>query len=332
MISLPAKRLLLTGGTGFLGRHVARALQDRGCRKVTSVGSADCDLTSTAETERLFRETKPEVVIHLAALVGGIEASRRRPADLFYGNLMIGAVTLEQARKSGVEKFVGIGTISSYPRHTPVPFKEEDLWNGYPEETHAPYGLAKRMLLAQGQLYRQQYGMNVIHLMPVNLYGPGDQFEEETAPVVPALIRRCVEAVERGEPRLICWGDGSPTREFLYVEDCAEGIVLAAERYDGADPVNLGSGVETPIRELVRSIAEPAGFRGEIAWDRTKPNGQPRRCLDVSRAKRAFGFQARTSLEEGLRETIRWYQSQRKERLNQRAVAPPSSASRTGYA
>lgn len=287
------------------------ALQRRGCRQITAVGRGACDLTSSAEAERLFREARPEVVIHLAAVVGGIEASRRRPAEMFRDNLIMGAVALEQARRQGVEKFVGVGTISSYSRHTPVPFREEDLWNGYPEETHAPYGLAKRMLLAQGQFYRQQYGMNVIHLMPVNLYGPGDHFEEETAPVVPALIRRCLDAVERGEPRLVCWGDGTPTRDFLYVEDCAEGILLATERYDEADPVNLGSGVETPIRDLVRTIADLAGFHGETVWDRTKPNGQPRRCLDIRRAKQAFGFQARTPLREGLALTITWYGERR---------------------
>lgn len=261
--------------------------------------------------ERLYGEAKPDIVIHLAARVGGIGANRANPGKFLYDNLMMGVQLIEVARRVGVEKFVAIGTICSYPKFTPVPFREENLWNGYPEETNAAYGLAKKMLLVQAQAYRQQYGFNVIYLLPVNLYGPGDNFDLETSHVIPALIRKCLDAVERGQSEIVCWGDGSPTREFLHVEDCAEAIVLATERYDHADPVNVGAGFEVSIRELVALIAELVRFYGGIVWDTTKPNGQPRRCLDTTRAQKEFGFRATKDFREGLRETIEWYRSQR---------------------
>ncbi len=311
MLNLADKRVLVTGGAGFVGEHLLRLLRGRGCRQVLAPSRKEYDLAREEDARGMFRETRPQIVIHLAGVVGGIEASRLHPGHTFYGNLMMGAFCMEYARRSAVEKFVGVGTICSYPKVTPVPFREEDLWNGYPEEAHAPYGLAKKMLLIQSQAYRQQYGFNAIHLLPVNLYGPGDHFDSENPPVVSALIRRCVEAHERRQP-LTCWGDGTPTREFLYVEDCAEAILLAAERYDGADPVNVGSGQETSIRQLVQHITEAVGFRGEVTWDRTKPAGQPRRCLDIRRARSAFGFQARTPLPEGLRATVQWYRTHRR--------------------
>jgi GDP-L-fucose synthase len=311
MIALDQKRFVVTGGGGFLGRHVVRALEARGCRSVIVPRRAQDDLTREANIERLLAGARPDVVIHLAAEVGGIGANLANPGRFFYENLVMGVMMMEHARRVEVEKFVGVGTVCAYPKHTPVPFREEDLWNGYPEETNAPYGLAKKMLLVQGQAYRQQYGFNAIHLLPVNLYGPGDDFAPETSHVIPALIRKCVEARERGEPEIVCWGDGSPTREFLYVEDAAEGIVLATERYDGADPVNLGSGQETSIKDLAGLIAELTGYRGGIAWNRSKPNGQPRRCLDTSRAWERFGFRARTGLKAGLERTIAWYEEHR---------------------
>jgi GDP-L-fucose synthase len=298
------KRILVTGGAGFLGQHVVWTLQKRGYNEIMVSRRSQYDLTLEVNVERLYADTKLEVVIHLAAVVGGIGANRANPGRFLYENLVMGTMLMEYARRAGVEKFVGVGTICSYPKLTPVPFREEDLWNGYPEETNAPYGLAKKMLLVQGQAYRQQYGFNAIHLLPVNLYGPGDNFDPQSSHVIPALIRKCLQAIERGEPEIVCWGDGTPTREFLYVEDCAEAIALAAERYDGAEPVNIGAGFEISIKELVELIAELTGFRGRIVWDTSKPNGQPRRCLDTRRAWELFGFRAKTDFREGLRRTI----------------------------
>lgn len=302
------ERVVVTGGTGFLGSYVVRQLQRRGWPTVFVVRHEDYDLVRTEDIERLISDTRPTVVIHLAAVVGGIGANRAQPGRFFYENLMMGTHLMEAARLAGVKKFVGIGTICSYPKYTPVPFKEEDLWAGYPEETNAPYGLAKKMLLVQGQAYRQQYGFNAIHLLPVNLYGPGDNFDDETSHVIPALIKKCIEARERGDCEIQAWGDGSPTREFLYVEDAAEAIVLATERYDKPEPVNIGAGFEISIRELAELIAELCGFDGRITWDTSKPNGQPRRCLDTTRAEQEFGFRARTDFRTGLTKTIHWYE------------------------
>jgi GDP-L-fucose synthase len=268
-----------------------------------------------ADIQRMLAEAKPDVILHLAALVGGIGANRERPAEFFYSNLMMGVQLIHEAWKRGVEKFVAVGTICAYPKFTPIPFKEENLWDGYPEETNAPYGLAKKMLLVQAQAYRQQYGFNAIFPLPVNLYGPRDNFDLETSHVIPALIRKCLEAKDRGEDQVILWGDGSPTREFLYVEDAAEGLVLAAERYNGSEPFNLGSGQEMPIKDLAELIARLTGFQGKIVWDTSKPNGQPRRALDTSRAEKFFGFRAQTDFEQGLRQTIDWYLKQREQRL-----------------
>ena len=305
------RRVLVTGGAGFLGSRVVDALKGRGCRSPFVPRSRDYDLRRSEDIERVLRESRPDMVIHLAARVGGIGANRSHPAEFFYDNLLMGTQLLHESWRAGVSKFVGVSTICAYPKLTPVPFAEDDLWNGYPEETNAPYGLAKKMLLVQAQAYRQQYGFNATHVMPVNLYGPGDHVDRENSHVIPALIGKCVEATERGEPEIVCWGDGTPTREFLYVEDAAEAIVLAAERYDGAEPVNLGSGVEISIRDLVHVVAKLTGFKGEIRWDTTQPNGQPRRCVDTSRAERWFGFRARTSFEDGLRRTVEWYRTQR---------------------
>ncbi len=306
------QRILITGGAGFLGSHLIRALQARGVNldQITVPRSAELDLRRW-ENCRAAVEGQ-DVVIHLAAVVGGIGINRERPGEFFYDNLMMGTQLMEAARQAGVQKFVAIGTICAYPKFTPVPFREEDLWNGYPEETNAPYGLAKKMQLVQAQAYRQQYGFNAIYLLPVNLYGPGDNFDPRSSHVIPALIKKCADAVENGDDHVVVWGDGSPTREFLYVEDCAEGIVLATERYNGPEPVNLGSGMEISIKDLVHLIADLTGFRGEIVWDTSKPNGQPRRCLDVSRAERYFGFRARTNFEEGLKRTIAWYLDRRR--------------------
>jgi GDP-L-fucose synthase len=270
-----------------------------------------CDLTREADVRAVLREAEPDVVIHLAAVVGGIGANQAEPGRFFYENLHMGTMLMEHARRAGVRKFVGIGTICSYPKFTPVPFSEDQLWNGYPEETNAAYGMAKKMLLVQGQAYRQQYGFNAIHLLPVNLYGPGDNFDPGSSHVIPALVRKCLEAKESSAGEIVCWGDGTATREFLYVEDCAEAIVLATECYDGADPVNIGAGFEISIRDLTTLVAELCGFRGRIAWDRSKPNGQPRRCLDTSRAAALFGFRATTQLRDGLARTIAWYQGSR---------------------
>lgn len=322
------KKVIVTGGAGFLGSYVVKKLQQRGTGQIIVPLIEDYDLTDIRAIHRLFNDagivsgtqsdstetgSQDEViVIHLAALVGGIEANRLRPAEYFYANLMMGIQLMHEAWKRGVGKFVAIGTICAYPKFTPLPFKEENLWDGYPEETNAPYGLAKKMLLVQAQAYRQQYGFNAIYLLPVNLYGPGDNFDLETSHVIPALIRKCIEAQERGEDQIVVWGDGSPTREFLYVEDAAEGILQATEHYSESLPVNLGSGVEINIKDLVQTISRLTGFDGEFIWDTTRPNGQPRRVLDTSRAEKFFSFQARTKLEDGLQQTIDWYRENRR--------------------
>ncbi|QWK10869.1 MAG: GDP-L-fucose synthase [Thermoflexus hugenholtzii] len=311
-MDLTRKRIMVTGGAGFLGQYVVQELRARGCSDIFIPRSAQYDLRTPDGVKRAFDDSKAEVVFHLAAVVGGIGANRARPGTFFYDNLIMGILLMEEARKRGVEKFITVGTVCSYPKFTPIPFREEDLWNGYPEETNAPYGLAKKMLLVQGQAYRAQYGFNAIYLIPTNLYGPGDKFDLETSHVIPALIRKCVDAKEAGADEIVVWGDGSPTREFLYVADAAEGIVLAAERYDGEEPVNLGSGFEISIKELVEIIKELTGFKGRVRWDTSKPNGQPRRRLDTSKAERLFGFRAKTDFKEGLQRTIDWYLSLRK--------------------
>jgi GDP-L-fucose synthase len=306
---LSNKRICVTGGNGFLGSHVVARLRERGCSQVFVVRKHDYDLVNGEAVERLYRQARPDVVIHLAAVVGGIGANRENPGRFFYENLMMGVQMMEGARLHGVEKFVQVGTICSYPKHTPIPFREEDLWNGYPEETNAPYGIAKKALLVQSQAYREQYGFNSIHLLLVNLYGPGGNYDLRSSHVIPALVRKCIEAVETGAPSIEVWGTGSATREFLYVADAAEGVVLATERYDSSDPVNIGAGSEISIRDLAHLIAEETGFRGELVWDTTKLDGQPRRALDVHRAEQLFGFRAKTDFIEGLRKTIEWYRS-----------------------
>ncbi len=307
------KRVTVTGGAGFLGSFVVAELKKRGATEIFVPRRKDYDLVRHEDVVRVLEDGRPDVIIHLAAHVGGIGANRLHPAEFFYDNLMMGVQLMHEAWKRGVEKFVAIGTVCAYPKYTPVPFKEDDLWNGYPEETNAPYGLAKKMLLVQAQAYRQQYGFNAIYLLPVNLYGPGDNFDLESSHVIPALIRKMVEAQERGDDEVVLWGDGSPTREFLYVEDAAEGIVQAAERYNGPEPVNLGSGQEISIKNLAETIARETGFNGKIVWDTTKPNGQPRRALDVSRAKKYFGWQAHTPFSEGLKRTVAWFSQHRAE-------------------
>jgi GDP-L-fucose synthase len=299
-------RVLVTGGAGFLGSHLVARLREGGLDPVVP-RRREFDLTDRQATARLFAEARPELVFHLAAEVGGIGANRANPGRFWYANLAMGLNVLEESRALGVGKLVVVGTTCAYPKHAPIPFSEDDLWNGYPEETNAPYGVAKRALLVGAQAYREQYGLNTVYLVPVNLYGPGDNFDVETSHVIPALIRKMVEAREHGGEQVVLWGDGSPTREFLYVEDCAEALRLAAECYDGVEPVNLGSGEEISIRELATLVAELTGFEGPIAWDASKPNGQPRRRLDVSRAERLFGFRASTSLREGLERTVTSY-------------------------
>jgi GDP-L-fucose synthase len=311
------KRVILTGGAGFLGSFVTEKLRQRGADDIFIPLIEDYNLVDPAEIRRLYAtalkgiDPKQVLVIHLAANVGGIGANRERPAEFFYDNLMMGVELMHQAYKNRVGKFVAIGTVCAYPKFTPVPFREDDLWIGYPEETNAPYGLAKKMMLVQAQAYREQYGFNAIFLLPVNLYGPRDNFNLKTSHVIPALIRKAVEAAERGDAELPVWGDGSPTREFLYVEDAADGILTAAERYDGADPVNLGSGYEISIRDLAEMIARSTGFKGKLAWQTDKPNGQPRRGLDVSRAKEKFGWSAQVPFAEGMRRTVEWFLANR---------------------
>ena len=305
---LASRRILVTGGGGFFGARIVDRLRQQGCASVLAPRRAEFDLTRAADVEALFERMRPEVVIHAAATVGGIGANRDNPGRFFYENAIMGVQVIEACRRFDVAKTVVIGTICAYPKFTPVPFREESVWDGYPEETNAPYGIAKRALLVQCQAYRQQYGMNAIFLLPVNLYGPRDNFDLDSSHVIPALIRKCLEARDSNRGSIVLWGDGSPTREFLYVDDAAEAVVLASEAYDKPDPVNLGSGQEISIRELAEKIALLTGFTGSIEWDTSKPNGQPRRCLDVSRAEAEFGFRARTALDEGLAATIAWYQ------------------------
>ena len=301
------KRVLVTGGSGFLGSFEVEKLREKGCKDIFVPHSEEYDLRQLDVIQRLLKDTKPDMIIHLAARVGGIGANRAHPAEFFYDNLMMGVQLMHESWRAGINKFVAIGTVCAYPKFTPVPFKEDDLWNGYPEETNAPYGLAKKMLLIQAQTYRQQYGFNAIYLLPVNLYGQRDNFDLESSHVIPALIRKCIEAAKRNDDHIVVWGTGKPTREFLYVEDAAEGILLAAERYNGSEPVNLGSGMEISIHDLVHLIARLTGFKGKIVLDSSKPDGQPRRCLNTERAERVFGFRAKTSFEDGLRRTIKWY-------------------------
>lgn len=301
------KKVCVTGGDGFLGSFVQKVLAERGAKEVFIPLIDDYDLTDKNNIQRMLSDAKPNVIIHLAALAGGIGANRARPAEFFYKNLMMGVPLMHEAWQSGVDKFVAIGTICAYPKFTPIPFQEKNLWDGYPEETNAPYGLAKKMLLVQAQAYREQYGFNAIYLLPVNLYGPRDNFNLETSHVIPALIRKMNDAVDRGDKEVVLWGDGSPTREFFYAGDAARGIVLAAERYHGGEPVNLGAGMEISIKDLALMIAELSGFEGELVWDTSKPNGQPRRALDTQRAKDYFGFEAEMPFKEGLKATIEWY-------------------------
>jgi len=305
-----SKRVCVTGGAGFLGKVVVRKLHERGVTDVFIPQIEDYNLVELKDINRMLADAKADLIIHLAAQVGGIGANKERPAEFFYNNLIMGVQLMHRAWETGVEKFVAIGTICAYPKFTPVPFKEENLWDGYPEETNAPYGLAKKMLLVQAQSYRQQYGYNAIFLLPVNLYGPGDNFNSKSSHVIPALIRKCVEAQEAGE-KVVVWGDGSPTREFLFVEDAAEGILLASEKYNESDPVNLGAGFEISIKDLVEMIAKRTGFNGELVWDTTKPNGQPRRKLDTTRAMERFSFKAQMSFEEGIDQTIKWFRENR---------------------
>lgn len=309
MLPLVEKRITVTGGAGFLGSRVVEKLRAAGAAQVSAPRSRDYDLTDMAAVRRLMADTRPQVIIHLAAVVGGIGANRANPGKFFYDNLMMGAQLMEEARLAGVEKFTAVGTICAYPKFAPIPFKEDDLWNGYPEETNAPYGLAKKMLLVQAQAYRQQYGFNAIYLLPVNLYGPGDNFDPGSSHVIPALIKKFDDAVKKGEGEVTVWGTGKATREFLYVDDCAQAVCMATARYDKADPVNIGAGFEISIKDLAGLIARLTGFTGKVRWDSSKPDGQPRRMLDTSRAAGEFGFKARTGFEEGLKKAIDWYKN-----------------------
>ena len=301
------KRILVTGGAGFLGSFVVEKLKQRGCPNIFVPRSKEYDLVQIEAVKRLYKDSKPDLVIHLAAKVGGIGANQKNPGKFFYDNLIMGVQLMEEGRKFGIEKFVALGTICCYPKFTPVPFKEENLWNGYPEETNAPYGLAKKMLLVQSRAYRKQYGFNSIFLMPVNLYGPRDNFDPKSSHVIPALIKKCFDAIKENKNEIVVWGTGNATREFLYVENAAEGILLATEKYNKAEPINLGAGFEISIKDLVELIVKLTGFKGKIIWDTTKPDGQPRRCLNTAKAEKEFGFKAKTSLGEGLRKTINWY-------------------------
>ena len=301
------RRIVVTGGAGFLGRYVIEGLQKRGCRNILVPKIEDYDLAKMDDIIRMYEDMKPDIVIHLAAVVGGIGANREHPGEFFYKNLMMGVQLIEQGRIRNIEKFVAIGTVCAYPKFARVPFKEEDLWNGYPEETNAPYGLAKKMLLVQSQAYRTEYGFNSIFLLPVNLYGPGDNFDPASSHVIPALIKKCVDAIDSGADHIDCWGTGKASREFIYAADAAEGILLATEHHNGPEPVNIGAGFEITIKELAEKIAELTGFGGEIRWDASKPDGQPRRCLETSKAKKLFGFAAKTDFDDGLKATIDWY-------------------------
>lgn len=307
------RKVCVTGGGGFLGSYVLEKLTERGASQVFVPTIEEYNIVDPEAVKRLIADANPDLILHLAANVGGIGANQARPAEFFYDNLMMGVQLMHEAWKAGVSKFVAIGTVCAYPKFTPVPFREETLWDGYPEETNAPYGLAKKMLLVQSQSYRQQYNFNSLFLIPVNLFGPGDNFNLETSHVIPALIRKCFEAQDRGDDEIVAWGDGSPTREFLYAADAAEGILLAAERYNSSDPVNLGSGEEISIKDLVTKIVDFTGFEGRLVWDTSRPNGQPRRGLDTSRAKERFGFQAQVKLEEGLKRTVEWYRKAREQ-------------------
>ncbi len=314
------RRVCVTGGAGFLGSYVLEKLQERGAKDIFVPHIEDYDLVQPVGVKRMLADARPDIIIHLAANVGGIGANRARPAEFFYDNLMMGTQLIHESWKAGVAKFVAIGTVCAYPKFTPIPFREKDLWNGYPEETNAPYGLAKKMMLVQSQTYRQQYGFNSIFLIPVNLYGPRDNFNLETSHVIPALIRKCLEAQERGEREVVVWGDGTPTREFLFAGNAAEGILLGAERYDVSEPVNLGSGQEISIKALAELIVRFTDFEGQLVWDTTKPNGQPRRALDISRAEELFGFRAQMPFEEGLRHTIEWYREHRRNMRSEEKV------------
>ena len=307
MINLRNKKIIVTGGAGFLGKYVVKKLKERNCKEIFVPIIDKYDLRDLSAIKRMYHDAKADIVIHLAGVLGGIGANRENPATFFYDNLIMGIQLMEQARLTGIEKFVALGTICAYPKFTPVPFKEENLWNGYPEETNAPYGLAKKMLLVQSQAYRQQYGFNSIFLLPVNLYGPWDNFDPKSSHVIPALIKKFYEAKINNEPEVVVWGTGKATREFFYVEDCAEAIVLATEKYDKPDPINIGAGFEITIKDLAERMKKLVGFEGTIVWDTSKPDGQPRRCLDTSKAEREFGFKAKTRFEEGLKKTIEWY-------------------------
>ena len=306
------KRIVVTGGAGFLGGYIIEGLKKRGCKDILVPRRKNYDLVEMENVIRMYEDMKPDIVIHLAAVVGGIGANRAHPGEFFYKNLMMGTQLIEQGRLRDIEKFVTIGTVCSYPKFTPVPFKEEDIWKGYPEETNAPYGLAKKMQLVQSQSYRDEYGFNSIFLLLVNLYGPGDNFNPSNSHVIPALIKKCVDAIDSGADHIDCWGTGSVSREFIYIVDAAEGILLATEHYDSSEPVNIGAGFEITIRELTEKIVKYTGFKGEIRWDTSKPDGQPRRCLDVSKAKEYFDFEAKTDFDEGLKATVEWYMENRK--------------------